>query len=157
MSNFKQVDYKRKTRTPVKTRADKAQQKWLDDRLHNLQMVEKYNQLIKQIFVCQKCRTRITNRYWVHIKDPQYPDSYSKIRYYHSKRQCNPHFNEVCLYCGKTFRKNRKNQKLCSKKCSVSYTTSPILIKRCSTCGKEFKVRLIQNKPNNEKYCPGCR
>ncbi len=156
MSNFKQIDYKRSTRTPVKSRLTKAQQ-WLDGHLQHLQQVEKCNQLIKEIFVCRKCGTKITNRYWVLTKDPQYPENYSKIRYYHSRRQCNPHFNKNCVYCGKDFRIKRKGQKLCSKKCSVNYMTSPILLRRCSSCGKEFKVRLIKNTQNNELCCSSCR
>jgi hypothetical protein len=157
MSNFKQFEHKRNARTPTKNRVSEAQQRWLDNHLNYLQMVENVSQLIKEIFVCHQCGKKITTPRWVLLKDPEYPDIHSKTRFYHSKSQCNPNFNRLCLFCGKLFRLKRKNQKLCSKKCSVSYMTSPILIKRCLTCGEEFKSRLIQNKKNNESYCQGCR
>lgn len=157
MPNFEQFEYKKGTRTPVRAKDIEAQQQWLDDQLHYIQKVETYNRLIKKIFVCRKCGKRITNPHWVRKKDSHSPDNFTTTHYFHSKRLCNPNFVRVCLNCGKDFRINRKNQKLCSKKCSVKYMTSPILIRRCSSCGKEFKVRLIENKQNDEKYCPGCR
>lgn len=157
MSNFKQVNKKSTIGTPLETKASKAQERWLEGHFLHLQKVEKYNQLIKSIFICRKCGKRITNQHWVFKKDPHNPNDYSKLQYYHSRQQCNPHFIEVCLYCNKTFRKNQRNQKLCSKKCSVKYMTSPILLRRCSICGKEFKTRLIPNKQNNEFNCPQCR
>ncbi len=155
MSNFKQFEYNGKTKTPVKE--IKVQQQWLKDRLKYIQKVEEYNQLIKETFVCHKCGKRITKPYWVYTKEIHSSDENTKIRYYHSKRQCNPQYSRICLYCGKNFRIKRKTQKLCSKKCSVNYMTSPILIRQCFACGKEFKIRLIQNNQNNEKYCPRCR
>ncbi|UCG04586.1 MAG: hypothetical protein JSW11_11510 [Candidatus Heimdallarchaeota archaeon] len=157
MPNFEQFEYKKGTRTPVRAKDIEAQQQWLDGQLYYIQKVENYNRLIKKLFVCKKCGKRITNPRWVHMNDSHSPDDFPITHYYHSKRQCNPHFVRVCLNCGKDFRINRKNQKLCSKKCSVKYMTSPILIKRCSRCGKEFKTRMIENKQNNEKHCHGCR
>ncbi|MFX1283930.1 MAG: hypothetical protein ACFFB5_09755 [Promethearchaeota archaeon] len=157
MSNFKQYEYKHKARVSTKDREIRGQQQWLEDRLTYLQKVEEYNLLIKEIFVCHKCGKRITKPDWVYTKEVHSPGENKKIHYYHSKRQCNPQYNRICLYCGKSFRIKRKTQKLCSKKCSVNYMTSPILIRQCSACGKEFKIRLIKNNENNEKYCPHCR
>jgi len=157
MSNFKQYDHPTKTRSSVKTRVTKAQQQWLGDYLHHLQIVEKCNQLIKEIFTCHKCSKRITNRHWLILPDPHAPTDFSKLRYYHSKGRCNPLLNRICIACGKTFRKKRKTQKYCSKKCTVKVMNSPILIKSCLSCGKEFNIRLVRNTSRNESYCPACR
>ncbi|MFX1516411.1 MAG: hypothetical protein ACFFC6_08880 [Promethearchaeota archaeon] len=156
MSNFEQFEYKKGTKIPVRAKDIEAQQQWIDGQLNYIQKVESYNNLIKKVFICRKCGKRITNTHWVHEKEKRSPKTFSRIHYYHSKRQCNPQFVRTCLNCGKDFRINRKNQKLCSKKCSVKYMTSPILIRRCMNCGKEFKIRLIENKQNDEKYCPNC-
>ncbi len=153
MPNFKQIDYKRGTRTPIKNKDIEAQQVWLESHLDYLTKVESYNQLIKKTFVCHTCGKRIANPRWVFTIDPES----MKVHYHHSKRQCNPHYSRICLNCGKNFRIKRKSQKLCSKKCSVKYITSPILLRRCSTCGKEFKTRIIANNQNNESNCLGCR
>ncbi|MFX1508014.1 MAG: hypothetical protein ACFFDC_18150 [Promethearchaeota archaeon] len=153
MPNIEQFEYKKGTRTVVRSKDIEAQQQWIDGQLNYIQKVETYNKLIKKVFICHKCGKRISNPRWVHRKANKAP----QINYFHSKRQCNPHFVRTCLNCGKDFRINRKNQKLCSKKCSVKYMTSPILIRRCANCGKEFKVRLIENKQNDDKYCLTCR
>lgn len=155
MSNFDQFEYKKSTKKPVRTKDIESQQQWLTDHLHYLQRVETYNQLIREIFVCHKCGKRITNSQWVHNLESS--ETHEITHYYHAKRQCNPQFTKTCLICDKSFRINRKNQKLCSKKCSVKYMTSPILLKRCETCGMEFKVRIINNKKNKEKKCLRCR
>jgi hypothetical protein len=156
MPNYDQFEYKKGTRTSVRAKDIEAQQQWIDGQLYYIQKVENYNKLIKKIFVCQKCGKRITNPRWIYKKQIQPSKDLIQVNYYHSKRQCNPQFVRVCLNCGKDFRINRKNQKLCSKKCSVSYMTSPILIRRCKSCGKEFKTRLIKNKQNDEKLCSDC-
>lgn len=157
MSNFKQVDHNIKTRTPVKTSVTKAQEQWLGDYLHSLQMSEKYNQLIKDMFVCQKCEKPITNPRWVLMIDPQAPNDLSKIQYFHSRGRCNPYLYKICPYCGETFRRKRKTQKFCSKKCAITVMNSPILLRRCLGCGKEFQIRLLRKNQDNESYCPSCR
>ncbi|MFW9904134.1 MAG: hypothetical protein ACFFFH_07375 [Candidatus Thorarchaeota archaeon] len=155
MPNIEQFEYKKGTRTAIRSKDIEAQQQWIDGQLNYIQKVESYNKLIKKVFICHKCGKRITNPRWTHKKVAK-SSNFNQIHYYHSKRQCNPQFVRTCLNCGKDFRINRKNQKLCSKKCSVKYMTSPILIRRCINCEKEFKVRLIDNKQNDEKLCPGC-
>jgi len=91
------------------------------------------------------------------MADTETPNDLSKVRYFHSRGQCNPFLYKICPNCNVTFRRKRKTQKYCSKKCAVTVMNSPILLRRCLGCGKEFKVRLIRNKQNDESYCLACR
>ncbi|MHA2226703.1 MAG: hypothetical protein ACXAC8_15940 [Candidatus Hodarchaeales archaeon] len=157
MSNFDQFNHKLTTKSSTKIRVIKSQQQWLGDYYQQLQLVKSYNQLVKEIFVCHECGKGITNSRWVSFNHPEDSSDHSKIRFYHSRSKCNPHLNIICLYCGNPFRKKRKAQKYCSKKCAISVMNSPILIKHCLTCQMEFHTRVIHNTPNAETHCPTCR
>ena len=72
----------------------------------------------------------------------------------------------ICPQCGIEFKQKRSGQKLCSKKCSSNYTAkenvkkslitrekngnlSPMVIKICQQCGKEFQSQ----ERHSRRYC----
>ena len=57
----------------------------------------------------------------------------------------------ICLHCGNEFQ-SRAPKKFCSEECRKAYSKRKTKMKKCSQCGKKFKVTGFQAK-RERKYC----